>query len=105
MKNLHSEAAMQVEQIDAYEALVQFLYRAPIGLVQTSLDGAVEMLNPMASNLLMPLARDGGLDNLFTVLDDVAPQVRTLADAFAEPTGVVCDALRVPLGAGRSAPG
>ncbi|MBD8529453.1 bifunctional diguanylate cyclase/phosphodiesterase [Massilia sp. CFBP 13647] len=95
---------MQVEQIDAYEALVQFLYRAPIGLVQTSLDGAVEMLNPMASNLLMPLARDGGLDNLFTVLEDVAPQVRTLADAFTEPTGVVCDALRVPLGAGRGAP-
>jgi hypothetical protein len=37
---------------DAHEALIQFLYRAPIGLVQTSLDGAVDMLNPMASSLL-----------------------------------------------------
>jgi predicted signal transduction protein with EAL and GGDEF domain len=105
MKTLHSETAMQVEQIDAYEALVQFLYRAPIGLVQTGLDGAVEMLNPMASNLLMPLARDGGLDNLFATLESVAPQVRQLAEAFDQSSGVVCDALRVPLGAEHSAPG
>jgi len=105
MKNFHSEAAMQVEQVDAYEALVQFLYRAPIGLVQTDASGAVDMLNPMASNLLMPLARDGGLDNLFAVLDGVAPQVKAMADAFEQPSGVVCDALRVPLGEGLGAPG
>ncbi|KQQ86458.1 diguanylate cyclase [Massilia sp. Leaf139] len=96
---------MQVEQIDAYEALVQFLYRAPIGLVQTKLDGGVEMLNPMASNLLMPLASDGGLDNLFAVLEGVAPQLQQMADAFEQPSGVVCEALRVPLREGRSAPG
>ena len=105
MKTFQSEAAMQVENIDAYEALVQFLYRAPIGLVQTDLDGTVDMLNPMASNLLMPLAAEGGLDNLFAVLDAVAPQVRQLAAAFEQPSGVVCDALRVPLGAAHTAPG
>jgi predicted signal transduction protein with EAL and GGDEF domain len=105
MQTRHSEAAMPVEQIDAYEALVQFLYRAPIGLVQTDLNGAVEMLNPMASQLLMPLARDGGLDNLFDTLGGVAPQVKGLAAAFDHPSGVVCEALRVPLGADNSAPG
>ena len=105
MKTFQSEAAMQVENIDAYEALVQFLYRAPIGLVQTDLDGTVDMLNPMASNLLMPLAAEGGLDNLFAVLDAVAPQVRQMAAAFEQPSGVVCDALRVPLGAAHTAPG
>ncbi|XYJ08741.1 putative bifunctional diguanylate cyclase/phosphodiesterase [Telluria sp. B2] len=105
MKTLQSEAAMQVENIDAYEALVQFLYRAPIGLVQTGLDGAVDMLNPMASNLLMPLAVEAGLDNLFAVLDAVAPQVRQMAASFDQPSGVVCDALRVPLGAAHTAPG
>jgi predicted signal transduction protein with EAL and GGDEF domain len=105
MKTFHSEAAMQVEQVDAYEALVQFLYRAPIGLVQTDAGGAVEMLNPMASNLLMPLARDGGLDNMFAVLDGVAPQIKAMADAFEQPSGVVCDALRVPLNEGQGAPG
>jgi len=105
MQTLHSEAAMQVEQIDAYEALVQFLYRAPIGLVQTNLDGAVEMLNPMASNLLMPLARDGGLDNLFATLHEVAPRLKEMADGFDQASGVVCEALRVPLGPDQSAPG
>jgi predicted signal transduction protein with EAL and GGDEF domain len=105
MKTFQSEAAMQVENIDAYEALVQFLYRAPIGLVQTDLAGVVDMLNPMASSLLMPLATDAGLDNLFAVLDAVAPQVKGLADSFGEPSGVVCEALRVPLDQAHTAPG
>ena len=105
MKTLQSEAAMQVEHIDAYEALVQFLYRAPIGLVQTDLAGAVDMLNPMASSLLMPLATDAGLDNLFDVLEAVAPQLKRLADAYIAPSGVVCEALRVPLDQAYTPPG
>jgi diguanylate cyclase (GGDEF)-like protein len=96
---------MQTENTDAYKALVQFLYRAPIGLIQTNLDGIVEMLNPMASNLLMPLARDGGLDNLFTVLQPVAPQLQRMAAEFSQPSGVVCEALRIPLGDIAAAPG
>jgi diguanylate cyclase (GGDEF)-like protein len=84
--------------IDAYEALVQFLYRAPIGLVQASLDGTVDMLNPMSSSLLMPLVRDGSMDNLFTVLQGVAPQLRELTENFAEPSGAVCEGLRLQLG-------
>jgi diguanylate cyclase (GGDEF)-like protein len=89
---------------DAYEALVQFLYRAPIGLVQAGLDGTIDMLNPMSANLLMPLARDGSLDNLFTVLQDVAPQLRRMTADFDAPSGVVCEGLRVELGAA-AAPG
>lgn len=76
---------------DTYESLLQFLYRTPIGLVQTSPDGDIEMINPMASRLLMPLSRDGSLDNLFTVLEDVAPQLRTLV------AGADCEALRIAL--------
>ncbi|MGO4474772.1 putative bifunctional diguanylate cyclase/phosphodiesterase [Massilia sp. 2TAF26] len=87
-----------INHADAYEALVQFLYRAPIGLVQASLDGAVDMLNPMSSSLLMPLVRDGSMDNLFTVLAGVAPQLRELTDNFTEPSGAVCEGLRLQLG-------
>jgi len=89
---------MQTDKLDAYEALVQFLYRAPIGLVQAGLDGTVDMLNPMSSSLLMPLARDGSLDNLFDVLREVAPQLHTLSAQFDQPSGVVCEGLRLPLG-------
>jgi diguanylate cyclase (GGDEF)-like protein len=92
------QAEVQPNTLDAYEALVQFLYRAPIGLVQASLDGTVDMLNPMSSNLLMPLVRDGSMDNLFTVLQGVAPQLRELVEHFTEPSGSVCEGLRLQLG-------
>ncbi|KFI07800.1 bifunctional diguanylate cyclase/phosphodiesterase [Massilia sp. BSC265] len=90
---------------DAYEALVQFLYRAPIGLAQIAPDGTVDMLNPMASNLLMPIARDGGLDNLYAVLAPIAPQLPQLAAEFRDASGVICEGLRAPLPPELTAPG
>jgi diguanylate cyclase (GGDEF)-like protein len=95
----------QSDYLDGYEALIQFLYRAPIGLVQTSLDGEVEMLNPMASSLLMPLVSDGSLDNLFAVFHALAPQLRGIVSQFTAPSGVLCEALRLPLDAAAAMPG
>ncbi len=83
--------------LDSYEALIQFLYHAPIGLVQTTLDGAIEMINPMSARLLMPLSRDGSLDNLFTALDEVAPELRQMATAFEGPSGIICESFRIKL--------
>lgn len=91
----------------ADEALVQFLYRAPIGLIQTTLDGTIILINPMSAQLLMPLAVDGALDNLFEVLKTVAPGLRNLANANAQPGDIVCDALPLQvrqLGATRGEP-
>jgi diguanylate cyclase (GGDEF)-like protein len=81
----------------AYEALVQFLYQAPIGLVQATRDGQVTMINPMSAQLLMPLAPAGNLDNLFEVLAPVAPQLRQLAAGPHPPGAVICEDLRVTL--------
>jgi len=99
------EPKVQHEAVDAYEALVQFLYRAPIGLAQTSLDGTVDMLNPMASRLLMPLATAQGLDNLFDVLAPVAPHLASMVEAFLEPSGMICEGLRLPVGVPHAASG
>ena len=96
---------MQPDSRDAYEALVQFLYRAPIGLAQAGSDGAIDMLNPMASSLLMPIARDTGFDNLFAVLAPIAPQLEQMARDFAEPSGVICEGLRAMLPPEMTAPG
>jgi diguanylate cyclase (GGDEF)-like protein len=79
----------------AYESLMQFLYLAPIGLVQTTLVGEVEMINPTSARLLMPLSRNGSLDNLFDLLDGLAPQLRGLALASQREGDVICDALRL----------
>ena len=74
-----------------YEALLQFLYLAPVGLIQTNDTGAVVLINPRSAQLLMPLSREGNLDNLFDVLAEVAPDLRHSATSFAQPSGPVCE--------------
>lgn len=85
---------------DEHEALIQFLYMAPVGLVQLAHDGQILMINPVSAQLLMPLSADGNLCNLFSALADVAPDLRHRCAAFQAPHGLVCDALRLPLHAG-----
>ena len=82
----------------AQEALMQFLYQAPIGLVQATLDGEITMINPMSAQLLMPLAPNGNLSNLFDVLQAAAPKLRDQASAAAYPGGEVCNDMRVSAG-------
>ncbi len=41
-KNAEADPAIAVDSTDNYEALIQFLYRAPIGLVQISASGTIE---------------------------------------------------------------
>ena len=88
---------MASDHASAYEALIQFLYRAPIGLVQTTLDGTIEMINPMSASLLMPLSRNGDLDNLFVALESVAPQLREWVTGYEPSNGAICEALRIML--------
>lgn len=83
-----------------HEALIQFLYLAPVGLVQADIEGGIVMMNPISAQLLMPLSRDGGLDNLFTALESVAPELRHLCADYARPSGKICDGLHVHLNAG-----
>jgi signal transduction histidine kinase len=79
------------------DPLLQFLYRAPIGLIQARLDGQIEMLNPMAAQLMMPFSPDGRLDNLFTVFKEAVPHLSRLNAQLERPAGVVCESLRVEL--------
>lgn len=80
---------------DAHQALLQFLYMAPVGLVQITPDGAVELMNPMAASLLMALAPSASLDNLFDALAGALPRLRDQAAAFSGPFGSVCEPLRI----------
>jgi len=80
-----------------HEALMQFLYLAPVGLVQTGIDGEILMINPISAQLLMPLQRDGNLVNLFEALRDVAPELRHLCAMFTRSNGMICDGLHIHL--------
>ena len=86
---------VEPDHVDPQEALMQFLYRAPIGLVQMAADGTIEMANPKAAQLLMPIAQDGDLGNFFSLFDADAPQLRALGAAFRQPHGPVCEGFRV----------
>ena len=82
-----------------YEALIQFLYMAPIGLMQVRMDGEILMVNPLCSQLLMPLSRDGDLSNLYTALERVAPDLRSRVQAFNGTHGMVCEGWQLRLAA------
>ncbi|CAN5755977.1 hypothetical protein BH09PSE5_BH09PSE5_05410 [soil metagenome] len=85
---------------EEYEALIQFLYLAPVGLVQISVDGEIVMINPISAQLLMPLSRDGSLSNLFDALEPLAPDLRHLVADFGATHGMVCDGMRLQVNAG-----
>jgi len=78
-----------------HEALTQFVYMAPAGLVQARIDGEIVMINPVAAQLMMPLSRNGDLSNLFTALEDIAPDLRSRLAAFSAAQGVVCDGVHL----------
>lgn len=72
---------------------MNFLHRAPFGLVHLAPDGSVAAINPMAASLLMPLSPGGKLKNLFTALSEAAPQLQRMASDFPAVTGTVCEAM------------
>lgn len=83
-----------------YEALIQFLYLAPVGLLQIDSNGEILMINPISAQLLMPLTRDATLSNLFVLLEPVLPDLPHTVAAFTRPHGMVCDGLRIQVSAG-----
>jgi len=83
---------------EEHEALMQFLYMAPIGLVQARIDGEILMVNPLCAQLLMPLAPDGALDNLFTALQGLVPDLAHRTAAFVGSHGMVCEGMQLTIG-------
>ena len=92
---------MSGENDSAYESLIQFLYRAPVALIQLQKDGSIEMLNPMDSKLLMPLSQDGDLVNFFQVLQPYAPGLLRLCTNFKHEQGLICEGMRVAINKNR----
>jgi diguanylate cyclase (GGDEF)-like protein/PAS domain S-box-containing protein len=86
-----------------YEALLEFLYVCPVGLMELAPGGEVRLMNPLAAGLLLPLGSAGSLANLFSALEPYAPDLRYLAGSFAEPRGTICESRRIPIGVGEGA--
>jgi diguanylate cyclase (GGDEF)-like protein/PAS domain S-box-containing protein len=85
---------------EEYEALLQFLYMAPIGLLEARMDGTVVMINPLCAQLLMPLVADMKIDNLFDAFESVAPDLRQRSSAFTADYGNIVEGMQIPIYAG-----
>lgn len=82
---------------DDHSRLLAFLYRCPVGIIEALASGEILLINAYASQILMPLAQDGGLTNLFHVLAPWTDEVRALLAGFDGDRGVVCTNHRVRL--------
>jgi hypothetical protein len=83
-----------------FEELLQFLYLAPVGIVKFGVDGAVDLINPMASQVLMPLIPKCDLSNLYDALADLVPDLRQIVAKFSDTTGVILDRERLEVAGG-----
>jgi diguanylate cyclase (GGDEF)-like protein/PAS domain S-box-containing protein len=104
---LRAHPALKVEDLTAlqaeHDALLGFLYLCPVGLVRTTAQGEVELINPQAAQMLLPLTRQPVLQNLFDALENCAPELRDMAARFAAPSGSVCQQHRIHVS--RTGPG
>lgn len=90
---------MNPDELQAgHQSLLEFLYLYPVGPLQLGKSGVVHMANPLAVQLLMPIARTPMIGNLFELLENCAPEIRNLVDGFEQPRGIVCEDSRIFLG-------
>ena len=78
-------------RVDALELLTQFLYIVPVGLLQFRLDGSVELANPLAAQLLMPLNPLETLSDAYCALGPLVPDLARRVREFGRPAGIVID--------------
>ena len=81
------------EERAEHEHLLEFLYLSPVGLVRFGAVGDIEMVNPKALQLLMPLGL--GTANLFDVLAPHAPSLREFVCGYGAARGSVCEGVRI----------
>lgn len=78
-----------------HEALLDFMYLCPVGLMQFDASGRVDMMNPLAMQLLLPISEMSGITDIFATLERYAPDLRRLVADFAEPRGTICENKRI----------
>ena len=90
---MEAESHIQLE----LESLLQFLYLCPVGVIRLTCSGQIEMMNAKATQLLMPIARELSLGNVFELFSDYAPELRNLVEGFGRPQGTICENHQIEL--------
>ncbi len=82
---------MIVDRTSILEDLLQFLYLTPVGVVQFRANGNVDMMNPVASALLLSITPADTLQNIYTGLTPLVPELPDVVARFAGPAGIILD--------------
>jgi diguanylate cyclase (GGDEF)-like protein/PAS domain S-box-containing protein len=80
-----------VDRTSILEDLLQFLYLTPVGVVQFRANGNVDMMNPVASALLLSITPADTLQNIYTGLTPLVPELPDVVARFAGPAGIILD--------------
>ena len=83
---------------DEIERLLQFVYLSPVGTVHLRRDGTIDLINPAAVALLMPIAPSGDLANLFALLAPFAPGLQASVANHTADTGTIIKRTHIRLG-------
>jgi hypothetical protein len=65
------------------DELLQFVYLTPVGIVKFRADGTVNLINPLAAQLLLPLLPEADLENLYDSLMPLIPDLGQRLPRFA----------------------
>jgi diguanylate cyclase (GGDEF)-like protein/PAS domain S-box-containing protein len=85
------------------EDLLQFLYLMPVGVIRFQAAGSVEMMNPIAAACLLSLSSADTLQDIYSSLASIAPELQQLVTHFDEPAGPVFEEQRLRTHAGTDA--
>ena len=90
---------------DDVEKLLQFLYLAPLALLELQRDGEIVMMNAFAAQYLIPIS-GGRMTNFFDILRPHAPEIVDTIAGFHPSTGSVLNNRRISIAtpAGGDAP-
>ncbi|HEY0930057.1 MAG TPA: diguanylate cyclase [Gemmatimonas sp.] len=77
------------------ETLLDLFLLSPVGLVEVDEDGRVEVANLAARRLLTPFTPTGSLEDLFTALGAVAPDLSSRVRGFGSSRGVILENLEL----------
>jgi diguanylate cyclase (GGDEF)-like protein/PAS domain S-box-containing protein len=88
-------AANPVGPASDYEALLEFLYLTPVGIIKFRPDGTIEMANAAAAQLLIPLAADSDMSDIYRLFASVLPDLRQQIERFEPVAGAICDQMQV----------
>jgi len=78
-------------EASALEALTEFLYIAPVGLMQFTMDGTITLANPLAAQLLLPLTPTGDLRDAFSALAPLVPDLARQVTQYPGTSGIILD--------------